>query len=49
MKRQCFNPYLPAWEYIPDAEPRLFNGRVYIYGSHDQFGSSEYCVNDYVS
>ena len=49
MKRQCFNPYLPSWEYIPDAEPRLFDGRVYIYGSHDQFGSKEYCVNDYVS
>lgn len=49
MKRQCFNPYLPSWEYIPDAEPRLFDGRVYIYGSHDQFGSNEYCANDYVS
>lgn len=49
MKRQCFNPYLPSWEYIPDAEPRLFDGRVYIYGSHDQFGSKEYCVNDYVA
>ena len=22
---------------------------MYIYGSHDQFGSKEYCVNDYVS
>jgi hypothetical protein len=49
VKRQCFNPYLPSWEYIPDAEPRLFDGRVYIYGSHDRFGSKEYCVNDYVS
>ena len=49
MKRQCFNPYLPSWEYIPDAEPRLFDGRVYIYGSNDRFGSKEYCANDYVS
>ena len=49
MKRQCFNPYLPSWEYVPDAEPRLFDGRVYIYGSHAQFGSKESCVNDYVS
>ena len=49
MKRQCFNPYLPSWEYIPDAEPRLFDGRMYIYGSHDRFGSKEYCANDYVS
>ena len=35
MKQQCYNPYLPSWEYIPDAEPRLFDGRLYIFGSHD--------------
>lgn len=29
------NPYLPFDEYIPDCEPRVFNDRVYIYGSHD--------------
>ena len=33
MKRQVFNPYLPSYEYIPDGEPRVFNGRLYIYGS----------------
>lgn len=33
------NPYLPHHEYIPDGEPRLFGDRVYIYGSHDLFGS----------
>ncbi len=37
------NPYLPLWEYIPDGEPRVFGDRVYIYGSHDQPGASEFC------
>jgi arabinoxylan arabinofuranohydrolase len=42
------NPYLPGNEYIPDAEPRLFGDRVYIYGSHDRFGGVLFCLNDYV-
>lgn len=46
--KQAFNPYLPSWEYIPDAEPHVFNGRVYIYGSHDRFNGHVYCLNDYV-
>lgn len=48
MKKQAVNPYLPAWEYIPDGESREFNGRVYAYGSHDKFNSHVFCVNDYV-
>jgi hypothetical protein len=48
MKKQGFNPYLPSWEYIPDAEPYVFNHRVYIYGSHDRFNGYAYCLNDYV-
>jgi arabinoxylan arabinofuranohydrolase len=40
------NPYLPNWEYIPDGEPRIFGNRVYVYGSHDQAGSQDFC--DYV-
>ncbi|HEX2925114.1 MAG TPA: family 43 glycosylhydrolase, partial [Ruminiclostridium sp.] len=48
VKKQGFNPYLPSWEYIPDAEPHVFNGRVYIYGSHDRFNGYVYCMNDYV-
>ena len=39
MKRQVYNPYLPAWEYIPDGEPRVFGDRLYIFGSHDRFGA----------
>ena len=46
--QQACNPYLPAGEYIPDAEPYVFDGRVYIYGSHDRFGAPMFCVNDYV-
>lgn len=42
------NPYLPTWEYIPDGEPKVFDGRVYIYGSHDRFGGNNFCENDYV-
>ncbi len=48
MKRQVFNPYLPNYEYIPDGEPHVFNDRLYIYGSHDRFGSRFFCDNDYV-
>lgn len=48
MKNQAFNPYLPSWEYIPDGEPHLFDGRLYIYGSHDRFNGTHYCMNDYV-
>lgn len=42
------NPYLPNWEYVPDGEPRVFGGRLYIFGSHDRFNGSKYCQNDYV-
>lgn len=47
MKKQVFNPYLPAYEYIPDGEPHLFDGRVYIYGSHDRAFGAAYCEEDY--
>lgn len=49
MKNQVFNPYLPLYEYVPDGEPHLFDGRVYIYGSHDFAGGSKYCPGDYVT
>lgn len=48
MKKQAFNPYLPSWEYIPDGEPHVYDGRVYVYGSHDRFNGYVYCLNDYV-
>ncbi|WP_394912719.1 hypothetical protein [uncultured Robinsoniella sp.] len=40
MKTQCYNPYLPLWEYIPDGEPHVFAERVYIYGSHVMCGGT---------
>ena len=41
--KQCFNPVLPLNEYIPDAEPRIFGKRLYLYGSHDRAGSRRFC------
>lgn len=46
--RQAFNPFLPSYEYIPDGEPHAFDGRVYVYGSHDRFDGKTFCLNDYV-
>ena len=46
--RQAYNPYLPSYEYIPDAEPYVVDGRVYIYGSHDLFNGFSFCLGDYV-
>ncbi|MCR4580254.1 MAG: family 43 glycosylhydrolase [Treponema sp.] len=37
------NPILPLWEYIPDGEPRQFGDRVYLYGSHDRQGCTDFC------
>jgi arabinoxylan arabinofuranohydrolase len=48
MKKQAFNPYLPSYEYVPDGEPHIFDGRVYVYGSHDRFNGVNFCLNDYV-
>ncbi|MEE3395550.1 MAG: family 43 glycosylhydrolase [Candidatus Onthomonas sp.] len=48
MEKQVFNPFLPSWEYVPDGEPRVFGDRLYLYGSHDAFNGSDFCVNDYV-
>lgn len=48
MSKRLVNPYLPSWEYIPDGEPYVFEGRVYVYGSHDRFNGQSYCMNDYV-
>lgn len=49
------NPYLPLWEFIPDAEPYVFEDpdnpgryRVYIYGSHDSL-IKEYCGREQVT
>ncbi|MBP3878323.1 MAG: family 43 glycosylhydrolase [Lachnospiraceae bacterium] len=46
--KQAVNPYLPSWEYVPDAEPHVVGDRVYIYGSHDLFNGINFCLGDYV-
>jgi hypothetical protein len=43
------NPLLPNYEYIPDPEPRIFDDRVYVFGSHDRYNGISFCLNDYVS
>lgn len=48
MSKQCFNPYLPNYEYVPDGEPHVFGDRIYVYGSHDIFNSNNFCQGDYV-
>ena len=35
MTKQAFNPYLPSWEYVPDAEPHVVGDRVYVKVSDD--------------
>lgn len=47
MKKQAFNPYLPLDTYIPDGEPHVFGDRVYVYGSHDAEGGTNFCLLDY--
>ena len=46
--KQVFNPYLPSYEYVPDAEPHIVDGRVYIYGSHDLFNGLNFCHRDHL-
>ena len=46
--KQAFNPYLPSWEYVPDAEPHIVGDRVYVYGSHDLFNGINFCLGGYV-
>ncbi len=48
MTKQAFNPYLPSWEYVPDGEPHVYEGRVYVYGSHDLYNGHVFCLGDYV-
>lgn len=43
------NPALPEeWElYIADPEPKVFNGRVYVYGSKDDGAEKGWCSDRY--
>ncbi len=48
MKTTGLNPYLPFWETVPDGEPHVFDGRIYVYGSHDTLNGTTFCDQDYV-
>ena len=48
MSKQVYNPYMPTFEYVPDGEPHVFGGRIYLYGSHDRFDGAQFCLNDYI-
>lgn len=41
------NPLLDFDTYIPDVEAHVFNGKVYLYGSHDEKGGERFCMLDY--
>lgn len=42
------NPILPLCEHVPDVEAKVFSdGKVYLYGSYDLPGNSDYCSRDY--
>ncbi|AVK64109.1 xylosidase [Lactobacillus sp. CBA3606] len=44
------NPILDPTVYLPDAEARIMpDGRVYLYGSHDNPGDTEFCSTNYVT
>ena len=42
MKTQAFNPFLPSYEYIPDAESYVFGIRLYVYESNDRFDEEDF-------
>ena len=33
MSKQVYNPYMPTFEYVPDGEPHVFGGRIYLYAA----------------
>lgn len=49
---EAANPLLPLDEFIPDVEARVFTNnegeeRLYLYGSHDEYGSGTWCSHQY--
>ena len=45
--KQAFNPFLPEHVCIADGEPHVFDGRVYLFGSHDKEGGESFCMLSY--
>ncbi len=44
---QGWNPILPKEKFTPDVEARVFNGRMYLYGSNDEAVGQSYCSDRY--
>lgn len=47
-KAQCYNPFLPLKECVPDGEPHVFGDRVYLFGSHERLRGEKFCCEPYV-
>ncbi|AJG98226.1 xylosidase [Clostridium beijerinckii] len=46
--KNCRNPVLPTYLHIPDSEAHIMpDGRVYVYGSWDQYDEDVYCSKEY--
>lgn len=46
--KDCRNPVLPVYLHIPDSEAHVMpDGRVYVYGSWDQYDKDVYCSKEY--
>ncbi len=41
------NPLLPIKYYTPDVEARVFDGKIYLYGSNDLANHDSYCSYEY--
>jgi len=41
------NPVLPLHHRVPDVEARVFDGRLYLYGSYDKDFDTYYCSQEY--
>jgi arabinoxylan arabinofuranohydrolase len=46
-ERRTHNPILPLHHYVPDVEARVYDERVYLYGSLDLFGHDDWCSHQY--
>ena len=52
LRAKAANPILPLDEFIPDVEARVFTNRegeerLYLYGSHDNYGGGTWCSHQY--
>jgi len=46
--KDCRNPVLPTYLHIPDPEAHVMpDGRVYVYGSWDQYDDDTFCSKEY--